>query len=495
MFLRRLNPTSILKFVVGVGLLIAMTMSGTAQAASKVGALVTVTGDSPFASCDIGGGPGAVVYTNAEVEPYVAVNPANTKNLIGAWQQDRWNDGGAKGLVSAYSTNGGKSWTSVPLPFTQCVPGGLNYERASDPWVSIGPDGTAYTISISFNESNNNNAVGAAVSRDGGKTWGNLQALIRDDAPNFQFFNDKESITADPVRPGWAYAVWDRLETPNGNPRASRRTSAYRGPTFFTRTTDYGATWTPPKIIVDFGSSNKQTIGNQIVVDPKTGTLYNFFNLITPPFGVTAYKVAFVKSTNRGNTWGAPQVVADLRSVGVVNPNTGEAIRTGDIIPEPAIDPKTGQLYVVWQDSRFNGGNYDEVVLSTSTDGGATWSAPIRVNTPTGKPAFTPMVKVNANGTVGVTYYDFRNLAAGNTSTLPTNYWFTSSTNGGASFGGEVQIGSWFDMLTAPNARGYFTGDYEGLDVAGTTFYPFYVAANSGNTANRTDVFVTTVTP
>ena len=48
-------------------------------------------------------------------------------------------------------------------------------------------------------------------------------------------------------------------------------------------------------------------------------------------------------------------------------------------------------------------------------------------------------------------------------------------------------------MLTAPFAVGFFVGDYEGLDASGTTFHPFFVAANSGNTANRTDVFATTV--
>jgi len=110
---------------------------------------------------------------------------------------------------------------------------------------------------------------------------------------------------------------------------------------------------------------------------------------------VTASKLAFIKSTDDGNTWSKPQIIAAMRTVGVIDPETGEPVRTGDIIPEPAIDPATGQLYVVWQDSRFNGGHFDEVALSTSTDGGATWSAPIRVNTSTGRAAFNPSIRVN----------------------------------------------------------------------------------------------------
>jgi len=41
-------------------------------------------------------------------------------------------------------------------------------------------------------------------------------------------------------------------------------------------------------------------------------------------------------------------------------------------------------------------------------------------------------------------------------------------------------------MRTAPVARGFFTGDYEGMT---SELMPFVVLANSGNTSNRTDVF------
>src|SRR5207237_8480887 len=123
------------------------------------------------ATCTAGAAPGSVSYVNAEVEPWVAVNPANPANIIGVWQQDRWSDGGARGLVAGFSSDGGASWGETTLPFSACARGGLACERASDPWVSIGPDGTAYAVSISFNASNNNNAVAAATSTNGGRTW------------------------------------------------------------------------------------------------------------------------------------------------------------------------------------------------------------------------------------------------------------------------------------------------------------------------------------
>jgi hypothetical protein len=474
------------------GFCVAVALLVTGAAGGTVTALVLVSGPSPYTGCTAGGGPGATNYLNGEVEPWVAVNPTNSRNLIGVWQQDRWSDGGAHGLVAGFSSNGGATWGETTLPFSVCAPGGLSYARASDPWVSFGPDGTAYAVSISFNEANNANAVAAATSTDGGKTWGNLSVIQADNAPNFQFFNDKESVTADPVHAGTAYVVWDRLQGPSGNPRASLHTHAFTGPGYFSKTTDGGKTWSTPAVIVPTGQ-NRQTIANQIVVDPRTDTLYDFFDLIQPP-NSRPYNVAFVKSSDGGATWSSPQVISSLLTVGVSDPNTGQLIRTGDIIPEPAIDPATGQLYVVWQDSRFNGGNYDEVALSTSSDGGATWSTPIRVNTPTGGPAFTPAVVVSAAGTVGVTYYDFRSLTT-ETATLPTDYWITTSANHGASFDSEQQLADKFDMLTAPNSVGFFVGDYEGLSATGTAFKPFFVQANSGNSSNPTDAFATTATP
>ncbi|BCG03933.1 hypothetical protein PPGU19_085010 (plasmid) [Paraburkholderia sp. PGU19] len=448
---------------------------------------VLVSGPSPFAACTTGG-PGTN-YVNAEVEPWIATNPSNPSNLIGVWQQDRWNNGGAHGLVARPSFDGGFTWsTPVALPFSACA-GGTGYERASDPWVSIGPDGTAYAVSISFNQSNNSNAVLASVSKDGGLTWAPPRTIIANNEPSSQFFNDKESVTANPVRAGVAYAVWDRLETPNGNPYASRHTAAFRGPALFSKTIDGGQTWSAPSVIVSFVPSHRQTIGNQIVVDSKHGTLYDFFNLIIPPFSKAAGRVAFIKSTDDGATWTAPKVISGLQTVSVFDPNTGEEVRSGDIIPEPAIDPKSGQLYVVWQDSRFNGGQYDEIALSTSSDGGATWSAPIRVNTPTGGPAFNPSIIVNSSGTVAVTYYDFRNLAAGNTTTLPTDIWQTTSADNGTTFANEIHLAGAFDLKTAPDAEGFFVGDYQGLVAIGSTFVPFFVQTNSANLSNRTDVF------
>src|SRR5439155_8809932 len=102
--------------------------------------------------------------------------------------------------------------------------------------------------------------------------------------------------------------------------------------------------------------------------------------------------------------------------------------------------------------------------------------------------AFTASVRV-AGGTVGATYYDFRN----NTSApgLPTDYWLVhchSACTDPASWS-ETHVAGPFDMETAPVARGFFVGDYEGLATIGGSFLPFLVQTNSGHTNNPTDLF------
>ena len=132
---------------------------------------------------------------------------------------------------------------------------------------------------------------------------------------------------------------------------------------------------------------------------------------------------------------------------------TGALLRTGSGLPDAAIDPKTGELYVVWEDARFSHFQYDEVALSRSTNGGRTWSKPIRVNKATHLPAVTPMVAVNSIGTVGVSYFDFRTSPTSDPSTLPTSYWLATSPRGGKSFTSGTPSSTHRSICSAPRSR------------------------------------------
>ena len=454
---------------------------------------------SPYAAAcasSDGSQPGHV-YVNGTEEPQLAVSGSN---MIAMWHQDRWSNGGAHGIGVGYSTTGGASWTETTIPWSACSgatdPNGIGqYLRNSDPWVSFGPDGTAYASALAFNvvSPNNANAVVAATSSDGGKTWNNVKAIPGSIFPNAQNGTDKNSTTADPVTAGTAYTVWDTLASPTDNPDDRIHAAAYSGPAFFSKTTDGGQTWSNATII--FNSKNRQqTIGNIIVVDPSTTphTLYDFFDDITSPNtpiqGVrSSAAIAFAKSADGGTTWSQPQIIAPFNSLGVIDPNTGARLRVGDGLEEVARDASTGALYVVWESSS----NYqkqlkqssaawdDQILLTSSTNGGATWSTPQSIDIGNnGLPAFTPTVAAG-NGRVAVTYYDSRNLQQGQTNVMPTDYWARVSNNGGATFGSEQRLtGVSFDVMSAPVARGFFLGDYEGLQPSGSGFEALFVKTN-----------------
>ena len=455
------------------------------MARATVDPLVPVSGSSPFPpACNGAAQPQtSVEYRNAEVEPWIDANPTNGNDLLAMWQQDRYSDGGANGLGVGVSRNGGQSWTQVPLAnlprFTRCQGAAAgsdgDYERASDPWVSFGPEGDAYGVSLSFNEARDlANAILVSESRDGGASWGPVSVIRRDTSP--LIFNDKESITADYTDGRYVYVVWDRLE--------DLSPTTYKGPTWFARTTDGGTSWEPAKVILDPGV-NDQTVGNQIVVMPD-GDLVNGYSLVKDG----TRSVAVMRSADKGANWDPQVVVSSHETVRVRDPRTREPVRTGDILPELASDerPGTDTVYMVWQDARFSGGQRDQIVLSKSSDGGASWSAPKRISTVAGTQAFTPAIRVDGAGNLGVTYYDFRNDTVASAA-LETDVWFLRSTDGGQTFTEERLTPVSFDMRAAPVARGFFVGDYTGLAAAGQGFKPLFAQAGAGGT----DVFATTV--
>jgi hypothetical protein len=439
--------------------------------------LARVSGESPFADCNILLIPGETNYLNATVEPWVAVNPRDRANIVGVWQQDRFTFGGARGLMTGVSHDGGQSWRGTFAHFSRCAGGnasnGGDYERASDPWVTFSPNGVAYQIALAFDFFDFPQAILVSRSTDRGETWSEPTALIRDTDPTVG--DDKESITADPKHSRYVYAVWDRQQF---DPTF---TMFLGQPTWFSRTTDGGETWEPARIIYDPGS-NGGTIANQIAVLPN-GALLDLFVLFLP----TEIQIDVIHSFDKGRTWSQPVVINTIQDVGVVDVKNGVPLRTGDVIPNIAVDRDTGTAYVVWQDARFSGGQREGIVLSKSTDGGFSWSAPIQVNRAPTVQAFTASVNVGSDGVLAVTYYDFRNDTP-DPAVLLTDYWQVTSTDAGGTWQ-ERHVAGPFDMTNAPISRGYFVGDYEGLAHRGESFLPFFVMTNSGDAANRTDVF------
>ena len=465
-------------------------------------------------------------YSNAEVEPWIAASPTNPADVAAFWQQDRWSDGGAHGLVAAVAHDGGVSFTFSTPHFSRCAGGtsanGGDFGRSSDPWVSWAPNGDLWAISLSVDRTTPRNAVLAARMQHGTSTWSEPFTLKFDSSktgiPLGNNFNDKESITADPTDAtgNLVYAVWDRFVSPTQNAPATafEMARSFHQPVWFARTTNGAAatpTWEKAREIFDPGNKSG-TISNQIAVLPDGTLLDGFFQFLKD--GGTSFQV--IRSTDKGVTWSKRSFqMAPVSPIGERDPEpircrpfiSGDPlctlVRSDGVIFDLAVDfstgPHRGRVYLVWQDHHDNAFGDDLIMLSFSDDGGRTWSTPQQVNqTPGGTftdQAFEPAVSVNDQGVVAVSYYDFRNDVSGD-SRLTTDHWIVHSHDGGATWT-EDHLAGPFDMHQAPYARGYFVGDYQGLDSQGSVFRPLFTVPSPGPSdqfpnPNPTDVFTNT---
>jgi hypothetical protein len=464
----------------------------------------TSAGPTPFAGCTADDPADqllfSTLYPNAQPEPRMAVNPTDPLNIVGEYHQDRWDNGGNRGMSVSVSHDGGTTWTRQVMPGISKCSGGA-YDRASDPWVSFAPNGDLYSVSLSFDVFDSNNAVLVSKSTDGGDTWGPQIPLIADTFPGA--FNDKESVTVDPLDPSGnlVYAAWDRFISPPsgiGPDQAVFRSRTFAQQAWFSRTTNGGASWEPARPIYN-PSSRAGTIGNIINV-VSNGDLVDGFVVFAFNNRVLFPAVAVIRSPDKGVTWSHHATIVgplDRSFPGPYDPDNGNPIRSGGL-PDFAAGPDN-TLYAVWEDDHPTPG-VDAIQFSQSTDGGLTWSAPVKINqTPSGIPpadqqAFTPTIKVTSTGTIGVTYYDLRsNTPAPG---LPTDYWFVhchaSCTN--AANWTEAHVAGPFDEEQAAVAGGYFVGDYEGLDTIGQDFGAFFGQAIDQAT-DPSDVYFTRLTP
>jgi len=288
---------------------------------------------------------------------------------------------------------------------------------------------------------------------------------------------DKPSVTADPTDRTLAYAMWDTFNQNNKRDEAT-----------FTRTIDGGVTWEPARSIFTVGG-NDETIGHQVVVLPggHLVALFSELHFLDSSGGSGRFQTTLssMRSTDKGQTWSSVSRGPSIPIFNITDPDTGYPVVNAGSSPlfSVAVDRNNGNLYAVWEDTGFTSGQYSSIAFSMSSDGGLTWFAPIRVNqtpqniAPLNRQAWMPSIAVAADGTIAVSYYDFR-LNDPNSGAL-TDVWLVHCHASAAtpaadpvSWSNEVRLtGSSFDIEQAPAPFGaYFMGDYQGLTAVGNDF-------------------------
>ncbi len=391
-------------------------------------------------------------YTNPDSMHKTEVEPdsfAFGNTVVSAFQVGRFFNGGATNIGWATSTNGGGTWVHGFLPNTtiNANPPGI-YARASDSSVAYDAKHKVWLISYLGLKNPVPSVVDVLVSRstDGGLTWGNPVPV----AANGQFY-DKNWTVCDNTRSsphfGNCYTEFDNAS--NGDLEQMSTSS------------DGGLTWGPPTPTADMSHG----LGGQPVVQPNGTVIVPYMGLDSSVF---AFTISSFMSTDGGLTWSASTLVSE----GDFHHPNGN-IRASFPIPDAEID-KSGKVYVVWSDCRFEAGcAYSDIVLSTSKNG-TTWTPVKRIPiNPVGRNVdhFINGLAVDSStpsksAHLGLTYYFYPNANC-TPSTCQLDVGFISSTNGGTSWSKAEQLAGPMRVPWAPlTTQGYMVGDYISTSIA-----------------------------
>ncbi len=351
---------------------------------------------------------GANIPGDAANEPSLAVDPTNPRRMVIGWRQFDSIASNFREAGYASSSDGGRTWINGG-PHTNGI-------FRSDPVLDARADGT-----IIYHSLRGNFECDSFLSADAGATW---------TAPTFAFGGDKAWITTDRttgVGRDNIYACW------------STAAGTY-ATTPFCRSIDGGLSWQQPIAMptpVRWGTLSVAPEGDLYLV----GIQSSPFNL-----GVF-YCVKSVTAKNKSTTPTFVSAVA-LNLGGPLRYSTGpnpagllgqisiEAGAAGAVYVLSSIDPPAGKLADDPLDVHF----------IRSLDGGATWSAPIRVNADAPNANswnWMGTMSLAPNGRLDAIYLSTHESGQVNISRL----YFTQSFDGGASWSTPIALTQAFDSF------------------------------------------------
>lgn len=380
---------------------------------------------------------GQNILGDAANEPAIAVSPTNPDNLVIGWRQfdsvtSNFREGGW-----AFSFDGGESWT-----FPGVLEDGV---FRSDPVLDSDSIGNFYYQSLTETFD-----VDVFKSTDGGVTWG---------APVPAFGGDKNWLVIDKsggIGDGNLYGVWQRF-------------FGCCGRNTFTRSTDGGLSFEfPVPVSFDpvFGTMAVGP-GGEVYVTGADGT--QFQNLS---------QLVIARSTDAEDPLLSPTFLgrqidlggAMVLGAGFGSPNPSGLLGQANLAVDASDEPTRGNVYVL---ASVNPPGSDplDVHLVRSSDRGATWSQPIRVNSDaedSGAWQWFGAHSVAPNGRIDVIWNDTRNSGKVNVSELYYGY----SNDAGQTWQGNIPVSPAFDHhIGFPNQSkigDYYTlvSNRTGADVA-----------------------------
>ncbi|HEV2387745.1 MAG TPA: hypothetical protein VGS20_10880 [Candidatus Acidoferrales bacterium] len=290
-------------------------------------------------------------------EPSIAVNPRKPSQIVAAFQDP---------AHVSYSRDGGSSWNSS----TGTAPS--NYAVSGDVSVAYDDRGRALLCYIAFDKlgttdywahNATRNGIFIRRSLDGGRTWEARQIPVIEHAtaPGIPF-EDKPYVVADDTGGPYAgnlYVGWTHFTLEDST-------------ILFSRSTDGGLTWSAPLTISSQPGLPRDDTGSVEGFDAAIGPDGEIYALWSD-----GMHLALATSRDGGRHFGPSRRVLATEA-SYFKP---DGVDRGDGFPQIAIDPRGGKrggrLYAVWTD--YRNGDID-VFSSASSDHGHAWDPPVRVN-------------------------------------------------------------------------------------------------------------------
>ena len=393
----------------------------------------------------------SVLFTNTNIsrdsfpqnETSVKISKTDPNRVVAAWRDFRQGVSPANRRVGySYSTDGGVTWSVSQLLDSTVFP---DFPRNSDPVVAVDTAGNFYIAVITVGQ---NLALAIYKSTDGGVTFP-ISTIVANDGTE-----DKEWLETDftPGSPYYnnLYISWTRF---SGNSGIK-----------LTRSTNSGSNWSNAVAIADPSSPGQ---GSDLAIG-LDGEIYVTW------VGGTATQdyIYFDKSTDGGLSFGTDRVIQQGLTPTI--PITSSGVTFPSIDTDVSGGANNGNIYLVWCDGR--NGDAD-IFLTRSTNKGADWSSPLRVNNDpvsNGKMQCWPWLAVSDSGNIAVIFYDTRNTSANNI----VEAYLALSTDGGLSFT-NTPLSDVPSPTIQPNSDIRF-GDYIGIDYYGGKIVPVWTDERTG---------------
>jgi hypothetical protein len=413
-----------------------------------------------------------------ESEETIAVNPTNPSNIVIVTNVSHAEAGLTAGMFEGVSFNGGKTWTTKLIGLGGSDPLG---DACCDPSLSFDSHGNLFMTYLYQVE----DQVPVALSTDGGLNFRVIANISRADLPGKKSGGDNRGLFRFVDQPTITAAeseVWVVFNA--GGPMAATGARV-------TGTGQVGA-FIPVEVVP---GTNNCTYGD-VTIGPSGQVMQAcsltesgqgggkiFVNVDPDGLGPAGFgDRTFVTETHVGGFDFIP--AQPDRSI---DAEVGLAWdRTGGL--------HAGRLYAVYTSEQPNESNNMDIYVRHSDDNGSTWSGAVRVNDDnTTNTQFLPKISLDpTTGDIAVVWYDSRNDLGtggpGDTDGIPNDdaqFWGAFSTDGGTRFSPNIQISAGTSN-SHDSGNGIDYGDYTGLAFYGGIAHPAW-SDNSNSTGNNPD--------